>query len=82
MTMIRESVLLADWLNFANWLMHEAIDGPNSSRLPSSNQWSDLEEPNVLDQVATYVEEDMDVLEEVGRYQTDESEQEEAPRPH
>ena len=60
--------------------MREAIDGLSSSH-PPQDQRSDSE-PNILEQFDAYVEEDVDVLEEVNRYQSDEGEQKETPCPH
>ena len=50
-------------LNFTDWLMRGATDGPSS-----------FEEPDVLEEVYAYMDEETDVLEEVDCYQSDVSE--------
>ena len=60
--------------------MREAIDGLSSSH-PPQHQRSDSE-PDILEQFDAYVEKDVDVLDEVDRYQSNEGEQKETPRPH
>ena len=67
-------------LNFTDWLIWEATDGPSSSHLPPDQRF-DLES-DILEQVNAYAKEDVDVLEEIDHYQSDESEQEEAHHPH
>ena len=52
--------------------MREVTNGPSSS-YPSPDQWSDSE-PEILEQVDIYEEEDVDVLEEIDHYQSNENE--------
>ena len=51
--------------------MREAIDGPSSSYLPP-DQRSDLE-LDILKQVNAHMKEDVDILEEIDCYQSDEA---------
>ena len=69
-------------LNFANWLMWEATNIPSSSHPPLDQQFDS--KSYILEQVDTYTEEDVDILKEVDRSQSEESEQEgeEKLRPH
>lgn len=62
--------------------MREATNDPSSLHPPQNQQFDS--ESNLLEQVDTYVEEDIDVLEEVDHYQIKESEQleEENSSPH
>ena len=63
-------------LNYVDWLMREATDGPSSSR-PPPNQRSNPDESNVLNQIDSYMEEaETNILEEVDHHHSDESDQE------
>ena len=61
--------------------MREATNGPSSLYPPPSYQRSDPKEPSNLDQVDAYMEEDIDLLDEIDHYKRKESEEEEAPHP-
>ena len=67
-------------LNFVDQLMWKAINGQSSSHFHQDHRFDS--ESDILEQVNAYAKEDIDVLQEIDRYQSDEGKQEETLHSH